>query len=151
MKIKQVNTDGLIAIFAGGIIGTLCYCIYGLVTFYVLFLINIYLNIDSFNTLTLWLVTGPLIIFMISGQYLLIGDSISEFERIGSFAVIKGSIIGFCLWFIVTLLTYLFSIGFIPISNTPLMIVYGYSIMATMSLISLYNMKKWVNVEQFFC
>nr|WP_321498704.1 hypothetical protein [uncultured Methanolobus sp.] len=148
MKLKKINREVFIGFLVGAVGGILCYFIYGFIAFFVLVFICLFLNSDCITPLILWIVTGPLIVFMLSGSYLLIRNDISEYERTGLLFIIKGSIIVFCLWLFVMILTYLLDIEFIPISNILLMIVCGYAIVVTMSLISLCKMKKWLNIKQ---
>lgn len=139
--------EDFIGFLVGAVGGLLCYFIYWIIVFFVLFYFCIFLNINCINPVTLWMAIGPLIVFMQSGWYLLNRNIISENERTGLLFIIKGSIIGFCLWFILILSVYLLNIQFVPISNIPLMIVCGYGIMATMSLISLCKMKNIIRYD----
>ena len=106
--------------------------------YFVLILISLYLNIDCINQMTIWLVTGPLLIFMTTGQYLLARSVISEREKTESLVGIKGFTIGFFLWLIVMALTYLFNVEFVSIRNTPLQLFLGYSVMSIISVLYWY-------------
>jgi hypothetical protein len=138
MKLKKIKTGALIVTSAGAILGALCYCIYGLSMYFVLILISLYLNIDCINQMTIWLVTGPLLIFLITGQYLLARNVISEREKTELLIGIKSFTIGFFLWLIVMLLTYLFNVEFVSIRNPSIITVLGYSVMSIISIISVF-------------
>ena len=108
MKRRKIKIEAL----AGAFLGGACCLVYAFSLFFVLLMIGLFLDINCFNQITFWVMIGPAVIFPLYGQYIFAKNVISEKERKERLSGIKVSILGFLIWLVVMILTYLLNVDF---------------------------------------